>query len=359
MSKRFQRFQFIVYPLKLVYRFIRKIIYFFQAVFLKDYPSYPMNVIMYLEPFCNLRCVQCDVWKIKPKFLRLTLKQREEIILKVKGWLGHYSLNLYLGEPLLHPQLFPLIKFATNNKIDTIITTNGTLLTEINCKKIIESDLSQVFISLDGINEQTHDLIRGVKGTFNKTTKGIERLINARGEGKKPRIIVQSLILKQNISELVSLAKWANMKVDGITFQPIVSKCGFGSNLYNPRWYKNSKLWPNYTQIKKTVDKLIYLKAKGLSVLNSDSHLKDIELYFKNPQKFIKEKPCYSDKNFQINEDGTVFFCPNQGLAGNILETKPEKIWNSIKAKTIRISNKKCNYFGKIMLCISDSLANL
>ena len=47
---------------------------------------------------------------------------------------------LYInGEPLMYTDLYKAIKFASDRKVATLISTNGELLTEKNIQKIVPS----------------------------------------------------------------------------------------------------------------------------------------------------------------------------------------------------------------------------
>ena len=92
--------------------------------------------------------------------------------------------------------MFELGAYSVQQKLRTVISTNGTLITPGSCKKIKDTGFSYVGISIDGL-ENTNDKFRGEKGAFNKAIKGIHNCIEA---GVK--VGLRFTINKNNFSDL-------------------------------------------------------------------------------------------------------------------------------------------------------------
>jgi AdoMet-dependent heme synthase len=60
-----------------------------------------------------------------------------------------------------------------------VLATNGTFLTESVAKRLIESGIRRVSISLDGPDAGSHDAFRGVPGAFEQALAGIEAMKKA------------------------------------------------------------------------------------------------------------------------------------------------------------------------------------
>lgn len=82
------------------------------------------------------------------------------------------------GEPLLRPDLPELIAHAADAGLRTVVSTNGTLITEDMAGKLGEIGLHYAGISLDGL-EATHDAFRGRKGAFAAALAGMRRTMQA------------------------------------------------------------------------------------------------------------------------------------------------------------------------------------
>jgi len=69
-----------------------------------------------------------------------------------------YRGNLYfhlLGEPLLHPDIFEILRFASKRNPRAILFTNGSLLTQRNIKSLFNACPYELLISMQLADEQT------------------------------------------------------------------------------------------------------------------------------------------------------------------------------------------------------------
>jgi len=60
--------------------------------------------------------------------------------------------DLIGGEPLLHPDIFPLMRHVVHSGMSTGMTTNGFLLTEDKLDALIDLGMGRIQISIDGLN---------------------------------------------------------------------------------------------------------------------------------------------------------------------------------------------------------------
>ncbi len=122
---------------------------------------------------CNLKCVHCysssEGCEREPE---MTTAQARGLIEQAAGF-GCPVLLFSGGEPLLRGDLFELIAFAREKGLRTVLSTNGTLITEQAAETLAGLDLSYAGISLDG-PEAMHDRFRGKQGSFAATMRGIE-----------------------------------------------------------------------------------------------------------------------------------------------------------------------------------------
>lgn len=161
---------------------------------------------------CNLNCLECPSGNNSSKrpkgFIDIDLYQK--IIDEVKGFVI-YHMIYFQGEPLLHPNLFEFIRYADQNKIYTCTSTNGHFLTEENCKKIVQSGLKKLIISVDGVTQESYSKYR-VGGDLEKVKQGIQTLaeLKQKFHSRYPIIDLQFLVFRHNeheIDEFKNLAK--------------------------------------------------------------------------------------------------------------------------------------------------------
>ncbi len=129
---------------------------------------------------CNLRCTFCPTADGRMErargFMEPALFDRA---LDGAGRL-EFALLFQWGEPLLHPRFFDLAREARRRGVRTLVTTNGTLLTEARVAGLLEAGLDRVTVSVDG-DERTHEAVRGVP--LAETRDAVRRLVRARDAG--------------------------------------------------------------------------------------------------------------------------------------------------------------------------------
>ena len=152
---------------------------------------------------CFLSCVMCprttfiDQWK--------SMNMSFETFKKMSYYFPYTNL-VYLsgwGEPLLNRRIFDMIKLAKDYGCSVGFTTNGALLTEQVCRKLIALDLDIISISLAGATKKTHELMR-VGSDFDQVTKNIGMLARLKKHFNttKPKILLLITTTTENIGEL-------------------------------------------------------------------------------------------------------------------------------------------------------------
>lgn len=98
---------------------------------------------------CNLECGYCTEFdKTSDPVPRDILFKRIEKI----SHLGTVSIEFSGGEPLLHPDIYDAVNFATKqNFIARMLITNAYLLTEDSVKKLNDGGLTHMQVSIDGV----------------------------------------------------------------------------------------------------------------------------------------------------------------------------------------------------------------
>lgn len=184
--------------------FLRKGI--FYDIFVDDYEiknrnieksELPLNICLQITRKCNLKCIHCsDFQQIKcPNFI---------IIAKIidKLWVnGLRRVSISGGEPVLRQDLKKILAYAKKKGFIVTLITNGTLLNEKKVKEI-KPFVDNVRISIHGFDSQ-HDKFTGVKGSFDKSLKGI-KLCQKHGI---PVSVVSSILLSnvKNLRRLFEL----------------------------------------------------------------------------------------------------------------------------------------------------------
>lgn len=93
------------------------------------------------------------------------------------------------GEPLLYKELADVVKFATQSKVMTIISTNGLLFTEENARGILEAGIDCIKIQLGGFTQDIYGIqIR--YGEVEKLKENIRMVARLKKELKANTVIL-------------------------------------------------------------------------------------------------------------------------------------------------------------------------
>jgi len=136
----------------------------------------PRLVFWEVTKGCNLRCIHCRATASElssPYDLPLTkalnlIKQVSQSSLPI--------LVLSGGEPLFRHDIFELAGYATSLGMRVALATNGTLVDPQVARRIVDSGVRRVSISLDGADAATHDAFRGISGAFDAALRGFRNL---------------------------------------------------------------------------------------------------------------------------------------------------------------------------------------
>lgn len=149
-------------------------------------------LFMELTNKCNFDCTFCpnDLMKRKIGKIDLQTAKRilDEIIADKKDHIftkPDIVVELHvMGEPLLHADIFEIIKHAEENGIPIYLVTNGSLLTDNNVDKLFAANLSYLVISYQTPNEESFKLRRANNMSFEKYQSFIYNAIRRKIEKK-------------------------------------------------------------------------------------------------------------------------------------------------------------------------------
>lgn len=158
----------------------------------------PLYFSISLTNCCNLRCVEC--LRLRDSAGELSTQELKRIINQLAKE-GCLYLIFTGGEVFLRKDLYDIADFAKKKGFGLIFLSNGTLIEEENIEKLKKLKC-ELRITLYGVTTETHDSVTQVKGSFNKTIKGIKLL-----EKYRIAFSITVVVMKQNFFELEKLQK--------------------------------------------------------------------------------------------------------------------------------------------------------
>jgi len=284
--------------------------FFFTKKFL-DFVLEPMipnePIFLQIEPTtkCNLKCIMCNLTKSKKD---MTFEDFKYIITQFKEL--RFIRFQGIGEPLLNRELIKFIKFSSEKNIKTSIITNGLLIKKPLLRKLNDSGLNHLGISIDSPSKKNYERIRR-GGKFKEITKNLETISNMKDELNFNTEIF-TVVMEENLSELMNMIDFCErFKINDIFF-----------NLRNE--LKLTK------EIKKTV--LEVSKKSKESGINSRILL---------PINHIKRKCKWPWIGTYVTVEGYVTACCMQSdfnkiNFGNIFHKNFESIWKGKEYRNFR-----------------------
>ena len=191
---------------------------------LKPLVSYsPTNLSINVTTVCNFKCFWCSTKNYREligyKYLSIT--QLEKLLHKFRK---AYSVSFSgSGETFLNKELFNMIKLAHKHKMQTLVTTNGSLLLK-RLSELLSSPLEELEISLKGYSPQEHnDTTSRPKKEFSEIILAIRTLIERRRNRKQPKIILSYVCDRYRIYNIPHIIKIGiECGVDEVAFYNII-----------------------------------------------------------------------------------------------------------------------------------------
>lgn len=293
--------------------------------------DYPFHVQLHLTDKCNLKCKHCyegerkniDEWDYNE--LSNVIKKIDDAFIK---WNVDGEISLVGGEPLMYPHINQLLHDLRKTKsISRIaILTNGTLITD-DIKKAILETTPAVQISIDGINEEKHDFIRG-KGNYLKSIETIKWLVKNNID-----VFVHYVISRYSIPISEDFIMYMNnLGVKQITFSRVV-----------PIGSSDESIMLGSNEIHEVFDRLHYyssLLSDGEMIINTTRPL--WACYGKNGRCPV------GIQTITILPNGVVLPCRRLPIpVGNIKEQSLFEIWYKSDVLWNLRNREKINKCGK------------
>lgn len=175
---------------------------------------------------CNLRCGICFSHSSpRPKgFMSMELYKRLVDEIDTIDTITHVAL-CYGGESFIHPRFNEMLSYLRpNRKYHTMISTNGTLLTESLMRSVIDANIDRLHVSLDGSGEE-HEK-RRVGSNYETVKKNVLALTEMKGGREYLPMISVNLVIDQDhtidqINDFIS--EWINL-VNLVTIDTVVNE---------------------------------------------------------------------------------------------------------------------------------------
>ena len=310
------------------------------------------NLFLEVTLRCNARCEHCgsNCGDKIPKD-EITKEELEKALLEIHNKYGAKNVFITVtgGEPLMRKDIFEIMKYARKLGYHWGMTTNGMLINEDIIKKMKETNIESISISLDGL-EKTHESFRRVPGSYKKIMHAIELLQKL---DTLKSLQITTVANKKNMNELEDIyqmlldkgiKEWRVMCVDPIG-----------------RAYENDGILLEKKELIDMYNFIIEKRKEGkMKVDNDCSHY--LGLKYENitrDHSFICGAGIFVGS---ILSNGDICVCPNVRhkslIQGNIRKDSFVDVWENkfeqFREKRIT-TNEKCKKCKSYKYCRGDS----
>lgn len=152
----------------------------------------PFTVYIEQTKYCNVKCFYCihstrdekdgEFQKLGHEIKHMDFAMYEKIIKQLSEFPHGIKRIVFsgLGEPLMNPRLPEMVKIAVDAKIaDRVeVLTNGLLLTPSVADALIDAAITNINISIQGIDREGYEKTCGAKIDFDKFVENLTYLYN-------------------------------------------------------------------------------------------------------------------------------------------------------------------------------------
>jgi radical SAM protein with 4Fe4S-binding SPASM domain len=286
---------------------------------------------------CNLACSHCYLGAGERNWEELSTEECCALIDDL-GKAGVPLLIISGGEPLVRTDIWQILDHAREMGVKTALSSNGTLIGEDTAVRLRTTGVEYVGISLDGATAATHDRIRGVPGSYERSLEGLRSCMSV-GIPCGIRMTV-TRENRDEVSPLIDLA--LRLSVPRFCLYWLVPS-GRGSDAY----------WKKQVSVKEAEEifERLYLRAQAidpatLEILTVDAPQDSIHLIallererphmIRDAQELLGLQGCRcsaGERIANIDPEGNLYPCQfaqaPEFLMGNVRKTPFARIWET------------------------------
>ena len=294
----------------------------------------PLHVQVEVTTFCNLDCVMCSHGTLIKHPRHMGLGNFIEICEKLMPY--KVSMN-GIGEPFLNPEMLPMVEYARDHRIETITTSNLTLLSPELAENIVHSGLGLLKGSIDSVDPQTYLAIRR-RDMHDRVLEGLRNVRDAKKRlgSRLPYVRLQFVMQRANYKEIPDVLDLCReYGVDAIYFQPL--------DLINDNYVTDAMVGEligdmDPVSFRQVLERAAQKSVHGKVATNLPALFRDFDAVWEkyrmikapDPETAVCMMPWTS---LYVSVDGDVRLCcvfassPEENL-GNIFEQDFSAIWN-------------------------------
>ena len=306
----------------------------------------PMGAVYEATMRCNLHCEFCYVGDL----LNVEGQWREEMSLEALAKAfperDGFQINLTGGEIFMRKDIMSVLDlFKKKGYACGYLTTNGTIISDERADALADlaaaGFLKHISISIDGPGEM-HDVARGVKGTFERTTAGLRRLQEAARKKHAPlRVSINTTVAHESLEaldQMVDVAQELGVDAIGLNHLMFCTPEDAAETLRiigsdDPKVITTFVTQDPGLEIARVRQQVSALEAKckARNILfdyRPKVHDQLIDNYY-TPGAKLDGRCLYPFLHARVSFSGKVYFCPFIRVeVGDLTQSSLEEVWN-------------------------------
>jgi MoaA/NifB/PqqE/SkfB family radical SAM enzyme len=277
---------------------------------------------------CNYKCIGCNVWgeQDEEELSAAEIKRGLDILKD----LGVVEIVFSGGDPLLRKDAGEIIEYASRFFVTTVYDNGSMAAQKIDALRNVDF----VAISIDSLDPEKMDYIKGVKGSLEKALHTVEVL---QKEGIK--VAVTPTISQLNLNEIIDITKYFTQKGVPVWYCLYSYDMSTDVNqLFRIGKVQDEFVIKDKEAMVKLCDSLLELKKKNTQVLMTNKLIKALRNLYSENERTWK---CRALKDFFIiDHKGRIGGCHSHNFAGSVFDLP--KTWNSEEFNSLRKTYREC-----------------
>ncbi|OGP70907.1 MAG: hypothetical protein A2Z73_04565 [Deltaproteobacteria bacterium RBG_13_60_28] len=123
---------------------------------------------------CQSNCLMCSVSKYRKDGVAKLTPADYRSLAKQGADLGAIAISILGGEPLLAEDLEEIVAICKEQRFFVTIVSNALAVSRERIKSLKQAGLDSIYFSVESLDEEINDRIRGVKGHFRKVMDAVD-----------------------------------------------------------------------------------------------------------------------------------------------------------------------------------------
>ena len=298
----------------------------------------PITVYGIVNERCNYKCKYCEYWRLPNYVEEMTIEEWQNALGSLREFIGPYHVEFSGGEPFIKKNFIDLCRWCRDAGIKWGVTTNGSALSEKIIDQILDARPFNLNMSMDSHIAEIHNYARGIEGSLERISKGIQLLIAKRNaRGMDFPVIIKPVVHRLNYKYLPDMVDWVKaLGATAINMQPVDR---WSPETFGELWIGEDEI-PELMQV---ANQLIARKRAGDPILNSELLLSSWDKHFRGEKAPEEVMPCrVGMRNYFIRTNGDVEVCWHFPPIGNVKTQSARDIWYSQVARQRRAETVAC-----------------